>query len=139
MQPIPKRQKNGKVFLKTIAPLSKKNRSSDSDRHRKTVVLPKHSNYLKNYIFVRTLKFRKMKQRLDLSNSIYQQRPNGSFSGLTVNDGMLINNRPDGQSGIVQAAQARKAMKQAEKISIIARGNAMGEMLSEMGECSECD
>jgi hypothetical protein len=52
---------------------------------------------------------------------------------------MLINNRPDGQSGIVQAAQARKAMKQAEKISIIARGNAMGEMLSEMGNCSECD
>ena len=80
-----------------------------------------------------------MKQRLNLSNSIYQQRPNGSFSGLTVNDGMLINNRPDGQSGIVQAAQARKAMKQAEKISIIARGNAMGEMLSEMGNCSECD
>ena len=80
-----------------------------------------------------------MKQRLDLSNSIYQQRPKGSLSGLTVNDGMLINNRPDGQSGIVQAAQARKAMKQAEKISIIARGNAMGEMLSEMGNCSECD
>ena len=80
-----------------------------------------------------------MKQRLDLSNSIYQQRANGSLSGLTVNDGMLINNRPDGQSGIVQAAQARKAMKQAEKISIIARGNAMGEMLSDMGECSECD
>jgi ABC-type uncharacterized transport system ATPase component len=76
-----------------------------------------------------------MKQPLNLRNSIYQQKNVGSFDGLTIKDGMLINNRPDGQSGIAQAAQVKKAMKTAEKISIVARGTAMGEMMSEMGEC----
>ena len=80
-----------------------------------------------------------MKQPLNLKNSIYQQKNSGSFSGLTVKDGMLINNRPDGQTGIAQAAQMKKSMKTAEKISIIARGNVMGEMMSEMSECSDCD
>ena len=80
-----------------------------------------------------------MKQPLNLKNSIYQQKNSGSFSGLTVKDGMLINNRPDGQTGIAQAAQMKKSIKTAEKISIIARGNAMGEMMSEMSECSDCD
>jgi len=76
-----------------------------------------------------------MKQPLNLRNSIYQQKNVGSFDGLTIKDGMLFNNRPDGQSGIAQAAQVKKAMKTAEKISIVARGTAMGEMMSEMGEC----
>ena len=76
-----------------------------------------------------------MKQPLNLKNSIYQQKASGSFSGLTVNDGMLINNRPDGQSGIAQAAQVKKAMKTAEKISIVARGNAMAEMMEEDDSC----
>ena len=80
-----------------------------------------------------------MKKRLDLSNSIYQQKNSGSYDGLTVKDGMLINNRPDGKTGIEQASQVRKAMKNAEKSSVIARGYAMGEMMSEMGECMDCD
>lgn len=75
-----------------------------------------------------------MKQPLNLRNSIYQQKNSGSFNGLTVKDGMLINNRPDGQTGIAQAAQIKKAMYRAEKISIVARGTAMGEMMSEMEE-----
>ena len=84
------------------------------------------------------LKNKKMKQYLNLKNSIYQQKNVGSLSGLTVKDGMLINNRPDGQTGIAQAAQIKKSMHRAEKISIVARGTAMGEMLSDMGEGS-CD
>ena len=76
-----------------------------------------------------------MKQPLNLRNSIYQQKNEGFFDGLTVKDGMLINNRPDGQSGIAQAAQVRKAMKTAEKVSIVARGTAMGEMM-EGDDCS---
>lgn len=80
-----------------------------------------------------------MKQPLNLRNSIYQQRPNGSFSGLTVNDGMLINDRPDGRTGIAKLAEMRKSIRTAEKISIVARGNAMGEMMSEMGESCGCD
>ena len=78
-----------------------------------------------------------MKQPLNLRNSIYQQSSSGGYDGLTVKDGMLINNRPDGQTGIAQASRVKKAMKTAEKISIVARGTAMGEMMSEMGE--ECD
>lgn len=69
-----------------------------------------------------------MKRPLNLGNSIYQQKNGGSYSGLTVNDGMLINNRPDGQTGIAQAAQLRKSMKRAEKISTMATAFSMGEM-----------
>ena len=73
-----------------------------------------------------------MKQPLNLKNSIYQQKSAGdSYSGLTVSDGMLINNRPDGQTGIAQLAQMKKAIKVAEKVSIIARGNSMSEMMEE--------
>tara|TARA_R110000868_G_scaffold16109_1_gene72987 strand:+ start:84 stop:320 length:237 start_codon:yes stop_codon:yes gene_type:complete len=72
-----------------------------------------------------------MKQPLNLKNSIYQQKTSGSFSGLTISDGMLINNRPDGQTGIAQLSQMKKSIKQAEKISIIARGNAMSEMMED--------
>ena len=70
-----------------------------------------------------------MKQSLNLKNSIYQQKNSGGFSGLTVKDGMLINNRPDGQTGIAQLAQMKKSIKTAEKISIVAKGNAMAEMM----------
>jgi hypothetical protein len=77
-----------------------------------------------------------MKRGLKLSNSIYS---GSKYDGLTVRNGRLINNRPDGQTGIAQAAEIRKSMKRAEKISIVAKGTAMGEMMSEMGECSDCD
>lgn len=77
-----------------------------------------------------------MKRGLKLSNSIYS---GSQYDGLTVRNGRLINNRPDGQTGIAQASEIRKSMKRAEKISIVAKGTAMGEMMSEMGECSDCD
>ncbi len=70
-----------------------------------------------------------MKKKLDLGNSIYQK---SNFSGLTVRNGRLINERPDGQTGIAQAAQIKRSMKTAEKISIVAKGTAMGEMMSDM-------
>lgn len=75
-----------------------------------------------------------MKQRLDLSNSIYQQKNVGSLSGLTVKDGMLINNRPDGQTGIALAAQMKKAIHKAEKIATMATAYSIGESASDMGE-----
>ena len=78
-----------------------------------------------------------MKTPLNLRNSIYQQKSGNSFSGLTVNDGMLINNRPDGQTGIAQLSQMKKSIKRAEKISIIASGNAMSEMME--GESCGCN
>jgi hypothetical protein len=77
-----------------------------------------------------------MKKGLTLGNSIYSGT---KYDGLTVRNGRLINNRPDGQTGIAQAAEIKKSMKQAEKVMIVARGTAMGEMMSEMGESSSCD
>ena len=77
-----------------------------------------------------------MRKTLNLGNSIYQQKTSmGSYSGLTVKDGMLINNRPDGQTGIAQAAQLRKAMQRADKISTMSTAFMMGETMSEMGDC----
>lgn len=74
--------------------------------------------------------------KLNISNSVYSS---SDFSGLTVRNGRLINNRPDGQTGIAQAADIRRAMKKTEKVMIVAKGTAMGEMMSEMGECMDCD
>jgi hypothetical protein len=76
-----------------------------------------------------------MRKTLNLGNSIYQQKNSSSYNGLTVKDGMLINNRPDGQTGIAQAAQLRKAMQRAEKISTMSTAFMMGETMSEMGDC----
>ena len=70
-----------------------------------------------------------MKRGLKLSNSIYAN--DSQFNGLTVRNGRLINNRPDGQTGIAQAADIRKSMKRAEKIMVVAKGTAMGDMMSE--------
>jgi hypothetical protein len=58
-----------------------------------------------------------------------------NLSGLTVKNGRLINDRPNiGLSGINAAATARKAMKQAKKIEMMAEAVAMGNRRSEMSE-----
>jgi hypothetical protein len=82
------------------------------------------------------LKIRKsLFTRADLSNSIYQQ--SGANFGLTVNKGMLINNRPDGQTGIQQAAQLKSEVKRAKKIDMYAEAVMLGNMRSEMSEGPE--
>ena len=69
-----------------------------------------------------------MKRGLKISGSIYSS---AKYSGLSMRNGRLVNNRPDGQTGIAQASELRKSMKKAEKVSMIAKGVAMGEMMSE--------
>ena len=71
----------------------------------------------------------------DLSNSVYQQ--SGANFGLTVNKGMLINNRPDGQTGIQQAATAKKVVKKMEKVQMMAEAVFLGNIRSEMMEGPE--
>ena len=83
------------------------------------------------------LKFGNSVYKKDLSNSIYQQ--SGANFGLTVNKGMLINNRPDGQTGIQQAAQAKKVVKKAEKVQMMAEAVFLGNIRSEMMEGPEMD
>ena len=81
------------------------------------------------------LKFGNSVYKKDLSNSVYQQ--SGSNFGLTVNGGMLINNRPDGQTGIQQAAQFKAEIKRAKKIEMYSEAVFLGNMKSEMAEGSE--
>ena len=71
----------------------------------------------------------------ELSNSVYQQ--SGANFGLTVNKGMLINNRPDGQTGIQQAATAKKVVKKMEKVQMMAEAVFLGNIRSEMMEGPE--
>jgi hypothetical protein len=70
---------------------------------------------------------------LKLSNSIYASKMMAG-SGLDVHGGRLINNRPDGISGIAQVAIAKKAMKHADKVNMISDGVALGNMKSETME-----
>lgn len=60
----------------------------------------------------------------NLGNSIYQQKLAGM--GLTVSGGMQINNRPDGISGISQAAMIKKETKRAMKIDKMAEAVRLG-------------
>jgi len=83
------------------------------------------------------LKFRDSVYKKDLSNSIYQQR--GANFGLTVNGGMEINNRPDGVTGIRQAADMKKAIKKAEKVQMMSEAVFLGNIRSEMMEGPEMD
>ena len=83
------------------------------------------------------LKFGNSVYKKDLSNSVYQQ--SGANFGLTVNKGMLINNRPDGQTGIQQAAQAKKVVKKSEKVQMMAEAVFLGNIRSEMMEGPEMD
>jgi hypothetical protein len=81
------------------------------------------------------LKFGNSVYKKDLSNSIYQQK--GASFGLTVNKGMEINNRPDGQTGIRQAADVKKVVKKAEKVQMMAEAVFLGNIRSEMMEGPE--
>lgn len=57
-------------------------------------------------------------------DSIYQRK--GSAPGLTVKDGMLINNMPPETTGIQMGAAIRKAAKRAEKVSMMADATYLG-------------
>jgi len=51
------------------------------------------------------------------------------MNGLDVKNGRLINNRPNGISGIQEAAMIKKAVKKMKKIEIIADGIKLSEMI----------
>jgi hypothetical protein len=85
-----------------------------------------------------------MKMKLNVGNSIYQGGYNGGGAGLTVKNGRLINNAPDGRMGITKMAEANRDMKRSQKIDMqtqaILRADAIEKMNEMMGgECSECD
>ena len=56
------------------------------------------------------------------------------MDGLTIKNGRLINNRPNGMTGIEEAAKMRKAVKRARKMEEIAEGIRMAESMKELNE-----
>lgn len=65
----------------------------------------------------------------NVSNSIYQQK--GAGIGLSVSNGMLINNRPDSMTGIQKASEMNKMKKAAQKVEIISRAINISKVESE--------
>jgi len=76
-----------------------------------------------------------MNRPLNLSNSIYQQKK--AAPGLTIECGMMINNRPNSTTGIQKAVEMKKSIKRAEKISVMSEAVALGGMKEDMmgGSC----
>lgn len=56
------------------------------------------------------------------------------INGLTVKNGRLINNRPNGVTGIQQAAQIKKDMKREKKISMMEEAILRAKMKEEVME-----
>jgi len=54
--------------------------------------------------------------------------------GLHVKEGRLINSRPDGISGIQQAANIRRAVKKSEKINTIVEAIEIADMKKSIGD-----
>lgn len=67
-----------------------------------------------------------MRKPLNLSNSIYQQKNAGP--GLTMECGMMINNRPNSTTGIQKAVDMKKALKRQEKVSVMSEAVTLGNM-----------
>ena len=73
--------------------------------------------------------------KLRLQDSIYQQKKAGP--GLVIEDGMLINNRPNSRTGIQKAVEVKNAIHNAEKVSRMAEAVFLGNIRSEMMEGPE--
>ena len=56
------------------------------------------------------------------------------YNDLTVKNGRLINNRPNGITGIQQAAEIKKALKKAEKIQMYSEAVSLGVQKAEAME-----
>ena len=54
------------------------------------------------------------------------------MDGLTVKNGRLVNERPDGITGIQHAANIKRGRKNAKKVEQIAEGVAMADSIREM-------
>tara|TARA_R100001510_G_C7581484_1_gene154305 strand:- start:59 stop:259 length:201 start_codon:yes stop_codon:yes gene_type:complete len=55
-----------------------------------------------------------------------------TMEGLKVKNGRLINDRPEPVIGLYEMARAKKARKRADKVAMIAEGNAVGEAIEMM-------
>lgn len=54
------------------------------------------------------------------------------YNGLTVKNGRLINNRPNGITGIQEAVQVKRDMKREQKVQMMAEAVYRGEQMSDL-------
>jgi hypothetical protein len=81
------------------------------------------------YLCIVHFKIYVMRLNANLSNSIYQQKKAGP--GLSMECGMMINNRPDSVTGIQRAVDMKKFTKRMEKVSYLSEAMS----ISQMGSC----
>lgn len=53
-------------------------------------------------------------------------------NGLDVRNGRLVNNRPDGMTGIQQMCETKKSMKREQKISMMVEADVRASMREKM-------
>tara|TARA_Y100001938_G_C8066786_1_gene420665 strand:- start:369 stop:596 length:228 start_codon:yes stop_codon:yes gene_type:complete len=63
-----------------------------------------------------------MKKFRDMNKAITDGQPSNFVEGLYVQNGRLINDRPDGMMGIEKAAMMKNMVKKQEKIQMISDG-----------------
>lgn len=56
------------------------------------------------------------------------------YDGLTIKNGRLVNDRPDGVSGIQEAIDIRKKLKEAKKIAMYSEAVSLGMQKAELVE-----
>jgi hypothetical protein len=56
------------------------------------------------------------------------------YDGLTIKNGRLINDRPNGISGIQEAVNIKKALKRAEKLQMYSEAVSLGVQKAEYVE-----
>lgn len=112
----------GSPYLVSIS-LSDRGGSAQNGGIAQTLYSSAQTLQVSAYLYKKT-----MQRKLSMGNSIYQQQ--GAGYGLTQKDGMLINNAPDGITGIAQAAQIKKDMKRMEKIQTMSEAVALGQTMT---------
>ena len=70
-----------------------------------------------------------MKNFTDMNRAITEGMPSDFVDGLYVQNGRLINSRPDGMMGIEKAAKLKKMVKQQNNVEQIAEGIRRAKML----------
>lgn len=55
-----------------------------------------------------------------------------NYNGLTVKGGRLINQLPNGMTGIQRAAQVKQEMKREQKVQMMSEAMYRGEMMADL-------
>jgi len=115
---IAKSQNVCSVRVKQLPPLQKKIsfRTDDVCVYAIITLNPQVSNIF--YYLCKKENMKSYKKQIDM--------------GLSIEGGRLINERPDGMTGIQLAAKMKRARKRMDKVDMIAEGNEMARMRRDM-------